>query len=126
MTALQAVGRLPTATREEGGTNCGLGRLTLAVDPEGDVFPCLQWRRRPLGNVRRQRLRDLWPASEERRHVAEIAQRANDALVQRGGAAARFPFCPALALEETGDALEPGARFLANAEIAERVRLSTS
>jgi hypothetical protein len=88
------------------------------------VFPCLQWRRRPLGNVRYRRLRDLWLASQERQDAALVARAANDALVQRGGAAARFPFCPALALEETGDALQPSERFLANAEIAERIRLS--
>jgi MoaA/NifB/PqqE/SkfB family radical SAM enzyme len=122
MTALHAAGRLPHAPREEGGVDCGLGRLTLAIDPEGDVFPCLQWRRRPLGNVRETPLRELWRTSDERAAAAEVARAANDALVRRGGAAARFPFCPALALQQTGDALEPDAGFLQRAEAADRLR----
>ena len=47
-----------TRSGSPGGTNCGLGRTTIAVDPEGNVFPCLQWRRAPLGNVRETPLRD--------------------------------------------------------------------
>ena len=46
----RARSRARTASRAE--SNCGLGRTTLAIDPEGNVFPCLQWRRAPLGNVR--------------------------------------------------------------------------
>lgn len=122
MEALQRVGRLPHVERETGGVNCGLGRLTLAVDPEGNVFPCLQWRRRALGNVRAQRLATLWQASDERAAAAAVARNANDALVRRGGSAASFPFCPALALQATGDALEPDAAFLARAEAAAAAR----
>lgn len=122
MAALRAAGRLPQVEREAGGVNCGLGRLTLAVDPEGDVFPCLQWRRRPLGNVRQARLGDIWRDSDERAAAADVARAANDALLARGGAAARFPFCPALALEATGDPLQPDAAFLDRAEAAAAAR----
>ncbi len=122
MAALREVGRLPHAPREPGGVNCGLGRLTLAVDPEGDVFPCLQWRRRPLGNVRVTPLRELWYASDEREAAAQVARAANDALIARGGAAAAFPFCPALALQATGDPLVPDDAFLSLAEAAARAR----
>ncbi|HEX9187074.1 MAG TPA: radical SAM protein, partial [Vicinamibacteria bacterium] len=45
---LAEVGQAPREERVAGGTNCGLGRTTIAVDPEGFVFPCLQWRRAPL------------------------------------------------------------------------------
>ena len=53
---LARLGRLPGSHRTEGGLNCGLGRTTLAVDPEGNVYPCPQWRKSSLGNVRRTRL----------------------------------------------------------------------
>jgi len=100
---LAELGQLPNEERAEGGTNCGLGRTTVAVDPEGDVFPCLQWRRAPLGNVRDTRLREMWAGSAERLRAADVARAANDLLLQAGGALASFPFCPALALQHTGD-----------------------
>ena len=120
---LASLGQLPKEERAEGGTNCGLGRTTVAVDPEGNVFPCLQWRRAPLGNVRDTPLRDMWAGSAERLLAADVARAANDRLVRDGGALASFPFCPALALQRTGDPLRPDATHRAQAEAAERVRL---
>jgi MoaA/NifB/PqqE/SkfB family radical SAM enzyme len=120
---LAALGQLPHEDRAEGGTNCGLGRTTLAVDPEGNVFPCLQWRRAPLGNVRQTPLREMWAGSPERLSAASVARAANDRLVRAGGALASFPFCPALALQRTGDPLQPDADHRAQAEAAARIRL---
>jgi MoaA/NifB/PqqE/SkfB family radical SAM enzyme len=120
---LASAGQLPLEERAEGGTNCGLGRTTVAVDPEGNVFPCLQWRRAPLGNVRDTPLRDMWAGSAERLLAAGVARAANDRLVQAGGALASFPFCPALALQRTGDPLHPDPIHRAQAEAAERIRL---
>jgi MoaA/NifB/PqqE/SkfB family radical SAM enzyme len=122
---LAALGQLPQEERAEGGTNCGLGRTTLAVDPEGNVFPCLQWRRAPLGNVRETPLREMWAGSGERLLAASVARAANDRLVEAGGALASFPFCPALALQRTGDPLRPDAAHRAQAEAAERIRVET-
>ena len=122
MERLAAHGQLPEAERQEGGTNCGLGRLTLAIDPEGEVYPCIQWRRSSLGNVRERRLADLWRTSLAREEAAEVARAANAALLEAGGAAARFPFCPAVALATSGDALHLDAGFQQRAAAAERVR----
>ncbi|HUL77992.1 MAG TPA: radical SAM protein [Vicinamibacteria bacterium] len=117
---LNTLGRRPREERAKGGTNCGLGRTTIAIDPEGDVFPCLQWRRAPLGNVRETPLPELWRDSEERAFAASVSGRANDRLLEAGGALAAFPFCPALALQRTGDPLRPDASHREQAEIAER------
>jgi MoaA/NifB/PqqE/SkfB family radical SAM enzyme len=122
---LKALGQLPQEERAEGGTNCGLGRTTIAVDPEGNVFPCLQWRRAPLGNVRETRLREMWTGSPERLAAASVARSANDRMVEAGGALASFPFCPALALQRTGDPLLPDDSHREQAEAAERIRLGT-
>ncbi len=122
---LAAQGQLPHEERAEGGTNCGLGRTTIAVDPEGNVFPCLQWRRAPLGNVRDTRLREMWAGSPERLAAASVARSANDRMVEAGGALASFPFCPALALQRTGDPLRPDDTHRRQAEAAERIRLGT-
>ncbi len=119
---LGKLGRLPASHRVGGGVNCGLGRTTLAVDPEGNVYPCPQWRRSSLGNVRETRLRDLWPASPVRIEAAAVARAANDAILAGGGPMVRFPFCPALAFERTGDPLSPDPIHLAQAEAAQRAR----
>jgi MoaA/NifB/PqqE/SkfB family radical SAM enzyme len=119
---LAPLGQLPGVERRRGDANCGVGRITLAVSPEGDVYPCMQWRHTSLGNVRAARLRDLWAGSEARRESAAAAREANDALVQAGGALARFPFCPALAHQHTGDVTRADPAHRLRAEIADRVR----
>jgi MoaA/NifB/PqqE/SkfB family radical SAM enzyme len=117
-----ALGRLPASDREAGGMNCGLGRLTLAVDPEGNVYPCLQWKKTALGNVRETPLREMWHASPRRAQAAQVARDANEVLLSMGEAVATFPFCPALALERTGDPLRPDERHVLEAEIVHRLR----
>ena len=115
-------GKLPDVGRDAGGVNCGLGRVTLAVDPEGNVFPCLQWRRSSLGNVRATRLAELWRTSPERADAARVAQQSNEAMLARGGALARFPFCPALAAQKTGDPLVPDEGHVEQAGIVDVLR----
>jgi mycofactocin biosynthetic radical S-adenosylmethionine protein MftC len=122
MKRMKDVGQLPTVTgRTEGGVNCGLGRLTMAIDPEGNVYPCLQWRQSSLGNVRQQSLLEMWQ-SPARAVAAQVARDANDVIVRLGEAAARFPYCPALAFQETGDPLTPGEPFLHQAGLAAALR----
>jgi MoaA/NifB/PqqE/SkfB family radical SAM enzyme len=121
--AARDAGQLPHEERAEGGANCGLGRTTLAVDPEGNVFPCLQWRRAPIGNVRETPLAALWAGSPERLAAASVARAANDRMLGAGAALAAFPFCPAIALQRTGDALTPDEGHREQAEIALRIRL---
>jgi MoaA/NifB/PqqE/SkfB family radical SAM enzyme len=122
MAHLRRVGRVPTAEHVLGGTNCGLGRIALAIDPYGAVFPCIQWRASSLGNVRSTPLATLWKDSPVRHEVAALARTANDRLLEIGGAAVYFPFCPALARQLTGDPLQPDPDFLARAEAAARAR----
>jgi MoaA/NifB/PqqE/SkfB family radical SAM enzyme len=115
-------GRLPAAAHEEGGVNCGLGRTTLAVDPEGDVYPCIQWRRTSLGNVRATPLRELWRGSAVREEAAAVARAANETMRGAGGGLATFPFCPALAQQHTGDPLVPDAGHAEQARIVADLR----
>jgi len=117
-----ARGALPFTARVAGGVNCGLGRLTLAVDPEGNVYPCLQWKRHPLGNVRERGLVDMWRRSSAREEAARVAEAANERMLGRGPAFAEFPFCPALALERTGDPLEPDEGHAEQAAMVHRIR----
>jgi hypothetical protein len=72
--------------------------------------------------VRERSLVSLWRESEERVAAAAAARAANDRMLAKGGALAAFPFCPALALQRTGDALTPDADHVEQAEAAARVR----
>jgi MoaA/NifB/PqqE/SkfB family radical SAM enzyme len=108
--------------RVAGGVNCGLGRITMAIDPEGNVYPCMQWRHKAIGNVRRDSLREIWFTSDVRREAAQVSTEVNDHFMKSGGAIAEFPYCPALAMQETGDPLIPDAAFEARATIAAELR----
>ncbi len=123
MQHLAAEGRVPTVLeRPAGEPTCGLGRLTLTIDPFGNVFPCMLWRHQSLGNVRRSSLREIWSRSSLRSDLADVAVRANAALRALGGSYARYPFCPALAVQATGDPLRADPAFLLAAEAAAAVR----
>ncbi|MGA7617194.1 MAG: radical SAM protein [Thermoanaerobaculia bacterium] len=104
--------------RPEKAANCGLGRITMAVDPEGNVFPCIQWRHTSLGNVREIRLRELWRTSQVRRDAATVADDANGRMRTMEPPYSIYSYCPALAAEATGDPLNPDPAFLTRAEIA--------
>jgi len=123
---LKEADRLPHEERVAGGTNCGVGRTTLAVDPEGNVYPCMQWRRAPLGNVRETPLPEMWKGSPERLMAAGASKAANERLIAAGGAVATFPFCPALALQRTGDPLAVEESHRERAEIAARLRVESA
>jgi mycofactocin biosynthetic radical S-adenosylmethionine protein MftC len=115
-------GGLPAASRVEGGFNCGLGRSTLAIDPEGKVFPCIQWRSSSLGNVRETGLAELWRTSPVRRRAAEVASEANQRMLQEGGAVAGYPFCPAVAELRHHDPYAVGDDVRRQAELAQALQ----
>jgi hypothetical protein len=68
----------------------------------------------------------MWAGSVERIEAASVAKTANDRLLSEGGAVASFPFCPALALQRTGDPLQVEESHRERATIAERVRLDSA
>lgn len=119
---LAADGRLPKAERSPNGVNCGLGRVTMAIDPDGNVFPCIQWRTTSLGNVRMTPLRQLWAGSPVREEAASTSRAANGRLLEMGEDLAEFPFCPALAAQRTSDPLTPDADHMLHAALVGRIR----
>jgi MoaA/NifB/PqqE/SkfB family radical SAM enzyme len=86
------------------GKHCGAGSSGIAVDPYGNVYPCVQWRR-PAGNLHERTLRQIWLGSpalaEVRRATAEVKRR----LSARGDAAL-LNFCPGLAEALSGKPFE--------------------
>jgi len=103
---LAVLGRLPREERAAGGTNCGLGRTTIAVDPEGNVFPCVQWRRAPSGTCGRRGSPRSGPARP--RGSSPPPWPGRERPPRRGGRrGCGVPLLPALALQRTGDPLRP-------------------
>ncbi len=113
--------RLPETQRVRGGANCGLGRLTLTVDPNGEVFPCILWRTSSYGNVRNQSLAEIWKG-RERAEAAAISRQANDTLFDLDEPLSSFPFCPALAARDGGNPTLPYDQFRKHAEASFRAR----
>lgn len=88
-----------------GGKHCGAGSSTVAIDPYGDVFPCVQWRR-PVGNLHRQSLTAIWADGPGLREVRGLVTEVATAVRQyaEGDAVAVAGFCPGAAWSQTGSA----------------------
>jgi len=98
------------------GKNCGAGANNVAIDPFGNVYPCVQWRR-GVGNVHERSIREIWTASRELARVREI--NAEAAGIDRGQG---MSFCLGLAEELTGDPLKAYPPFERNREALDAVR----
>ena len=109
--ALAAGPSLPTVrSADEGvpvpvGKHCGAGSAGLAVDPYGNVYPCVQWRR-PVGNLHEKSLREIWEGSAALTEVRELTARAKDVVEGHGPRSALLNFCPGMAaVHSDGDPL---------------------
>ena len=91
--------------------HCGAGSATVTVDPFGNVYPCVQWRRR-VGNLHDQSIQTIWRQSRELVEVRRLAVEVKQAVSPHGPLG--FGFCPGLAEQETGNPadLYPAARRL--------------
>ncbi|HYU33542.1 MAG TPA: radical SAM protein [Thermoanaerobaculia bacterium] len=96
--------------------HCGAGSAGIAVDPYGNVYPCVQWRR-PVGNLHRQSIREIWSASAGLREVRELTARAKEVVDAHGAAGPLLNFCPGLAATHTGDPLSVYPDALRRAEV---------
>jgi len=79
---------------------CGAGTSSLLIDPFGEVFPCVQWRKK-LGNLHEQTIFEIWENSPTLRDL----RRANEAAWTRVAGipnGAMLAFCPGLAESESG------------------------
>ena len=83
-----------------GSKHCGAGSATVTVDPFGNVYPCVQWRRR-VGNLHQQSIQTIWRQSRELAEVRRLAVEVKQAVGQHGPLG--FGFCPGLAEQETND-----------------------
>jgi len=90
--------------------HCGAGSSGIAVDPYGQVYPCVQWRR-PVGNLHEQSIRDIWASSAGLTEVRALTVAAKQVVDGFGAAGPLLAFCPGNAAALGGDPLRvyPGA-----------------
>ncbi len=84
-----------------GEKHCGAGAATIAVDPYGTVYPCVQWRR-PVGSLHERSLLEIWTGSAELAAVRADNVRVRSMLQGLGPAAGLMGFCPGNAAAATG------------------------
>lgn len=98
---------------------CGTGRSSLAIDPYGNIYPCVQWRR-SAGNIKDlKELKDLWRTSpvliEVRKAAVEMADKLREQK-QAGKSGGFCNFCLGVADLQTGDPFSYYPQAAKNAE----------
>jgi MoaA/NifB/PqqE/SkfB family radical SAM enzyme len=93
-------GSLPAPAQK----HCGAGSSGIAVDPYGNVYPCVQWRR-PVGNLHEQPIGEIWRRSRGLAEVRQLTVAAKGAVEAYGPGGAFLNFCPGNAEALTGDPL---------------------
>lgn len=103
--------------------NCGAGSSGLAIDPYGNVYPCVQWRR-PLGNLHQEPIDTIWQGSPALAEVRQLNVAAKEQLLSLGTEGEGISHCLGLSEEKTGDPLgiDPDAQN--NARLMRQVRAS--
>ena len=109
----------PPATGAAGsvsGKFCGAGSANVCVDPYGNVYPCVQWRR-PVGNLHQDSLAEIWANSPG---LAAVRETEKDIARRMAGEEPHLmSFCPGQAELETGD---PAGIYAGAAERRELLR----
>lgn len=101
--------------------NCGAGASGIAVDPFGNVYPCVQWRR-PLGNLHEQSIDEIWGSSPALSEVRRLNGEAKDKMLAKGQDAFGLSHCMGLSEEKTGDPLADDAMAVRNARLLQETR----
>jgi len=81
--------------------HCGAGLMNVAVDPLGNVYPCVAWRG-AAGNLHEQSIREIGERSQMLPEVRNGTALAKTMLEQEGPIGKHMAFCPVLAVELTG------------------------
>jgi MoaA/NifB/PqqE/SkfB family radical SAM enzyme len=96
---------------------CGTGRSTIALDPYGNFFPCVQWRRKAGNIMDVQDLRSLWRTSPVLNEVRKIAEEIPQSTLKEFEHGAFASFCAGVAEVQTGDPRNIYPQVRTNAEI---------
>jgi radical SAM protein with 4Fe4S-binding SPASM domain len=89
------------SAKGDGQKQCGTGSSTLTIDPVGNIVPCVQWRR-PVGNVHRDKLKELWHHSADLQDVRQTSIRAREFVESHGKQGRLMRYCIGEAVSQTG------------------------
>jgi len=102
---------------------CGTGRSSFAIDPYGNIYPCVQWRRRVANIKEIASLKEVWNDSpvliEVRQKAVEMADKLRD-MHQEGQAGGFCNFCLGVADLQTGDPMSYYPQAAKNAEFRQK------
>lgn len=84
-------------------TYCGAGTSTIAIDPVGNVYPCVQWRQ-AVGNLHNQNMQQIWQNNAALSSIRKANEQARKNALLQGEKAAFGSFCPGMANLVSGDA----------------------
>ena len=74
------------------------------MDPFGNVFPCVQWRK-PLGNLQESSIEDIWKSSTAIGEVRALTKEAKKFYDTQSADLPLVRFCVGCALLSTGNPL---------------------
>jgi mycofactocin biosynthetic radical S-adenosylmethionine protein MftC len=100
--------------------HCGAGSAGIAVDPYGNVYPCVQWRR-PVGNLHRQSIREIWRSSAGLNEVRDLTVQVKEMMDAQGPGAHLLNFCPGSAAGQTGSPLALYSAAVQRKDLLEQV-----
>lgn len=100
--------------------HCGAGSSGVAIDPYGNVYPCVQWRR-PVGNLHRQPIAEIWRGSTGLAEVRETTVRAKEVVDGYGPGGFLLNFCPGSAAVQAGDPLRVYPAAVQRLEVLQEV-----
>ena len=100
--------------------NCGTGRTSFTIDPYGNIFPCVQWRRKWANIKDVTSLAGLWKDSEVLQHVRWAAEQIPLTTLKEKESGAFCTFCPGVAELQTGSPF----KMYAQAEVVAEARLA--
>ena len=115
---------VPVPRKEQPGEAvCGTGRSSFAIDPYGNIYPCVQWRRRVANIKEIASLQEVWHTSpvllDVRRTAVEMADKLR--TMQQAGQSGGFcNFCLGVADLQTGDPMNYYPQAAKNAEMRQQ------
>jgi len=96
---------------------CGTGRSSISLDPYGNIYPCVQWRRK-AGNITEiEDLRALWTGSPVLNEVRRIAVEIPKTTLKDFEHGAFASFCAGVAEVQTGNPMNLYPQVKENAQI---------
>ena len=95
---------------------CGTGRSGFALDPYGNIYPCVQWRRKVANILEISSLREVWRGSSVLKEVRQVAEAIPKTTLKNSDLGEFTAFCAGVAWLQTGDPMKmyPQAELVAS------------